>query len=83
MALEEFVAVQMKEDHRQDEDDDEGSGEEKDDRQKARLVGGKLLQLNMLQLLRKLLQAVGKMLRMLRMVVWVFHSDLDAVKEDR
>ena len=40
MAPEEPVAVQMEEEHRKDEEDDEGAGEQEDYRQKAGLVGG-------------------------------------------
>ena len=40
VAPEEPVAVQMEEEHRKDEEDDEGAGEQEDYRQKAGLVGG-------------------------------------------
>ena len=46
MAVEQPVSVEMQEEDRQNEDNDEGSGEEKDDRQEAGLVRGQLLQLH-------------------------------------
>jgi hypothetical protein len=46
VAPEELASVQVEEEDRQDEDDDERSGKEEDHRQKAGLVGWKLLKLH-------------------------------------
>ena len=51
--MEEPAAVQVENEDGDDEDDDEGCGEEKDDDQEARLVGGKLFELNVFQFGRK------------------------------
>ena len=68
---EESAAVQMEEEDGHDEDDNQGGGEEKDDGQEAGLVGGQLLDLNLLQAIRKVLRVL------IGVRLFVFHVALD------
>lgn len=74
MVAEESAAVQVENEDGDEEDEDEGSAEQEDDGQETGLVGGKLLQLNVLQAVGEVLRGAIRVFRM----IWVFHTGLDA-----
>jgi hypothetical protein len=74
--VEQFAAVEVKDEDRHDEENDEGDSEEDDDEKEAGLVRANLFQLKVLQLMGEPLQAIGEMFRLARSVG---HVVLDAV----